>query len=276
MILIINLRKSIEIKLIIKYMHKDLVVIIMAGGLGTRMESNIPKVIHKLKGIPMINHILHNIQKLGNIIELKQILIVVGKYKDQIKEEIEKFVNTQIITYVTQHEALGTGHAIQCCMNELNKYPNSNTLILSGDVPVFSTNSMFNLVNNLDKVRITTITNNNPTGYGRIVMNNNKFVRIVEHNDCTPEQLSILKVNCGIYAFNTEILCKWLPHITNNNKKEEYYLTDIVEIIKNKENTEIQLYDLPIEKMIEVIGVNTIAQLNELNNLIKKIDIKND
>ena len=253
-------------------MDKNLVVIIMAGGLGTRMESNVPKVIHKLSGIPMINHILRNIQKLEKKINLKQILIVVGKYRYQIQEAIEKDLVLSNITYVNQPEALGTGHAIQCCISELIKYSNSNTLILSGDVPMFSTNSMFNLVNNLDKARIIITTNNNPCGYGRIIMRDDKFERIIEHNDCTPEQLSISKINCGIYAFNTEILCKWLPFINNNNKKHEYYLTDIVEIIKREENTEIELYDLPIEQMIEVIGVNTISQLNELNILIKKIE----
>lgn len=253
-------------------MDKDLVVIIMAGGLGTRMGSNIPKVIHKLGGIPMINHILHNLQKLGNIIKLKQILIVVGKYKKLIKETIEQYTELSNVKYVDQAEALGTGHAVQCCIGHLINYPNSNTLILSGDVPMLSTNSMFNLVNNLDKARIIVTTNNNPTGYGRIIIKNEKFDRIVEHNDCTCEQLSILKVNCGIYAFNTEILCKWLPLINNNNTKREYYLTDIVEIIKRKENVEIELYDLPRDKMIEVIGVNTISQLNELSELIKKIE----
>jgi bifunctional UDP-N-acetylglucosamine pyrophosphorylase/glucosamine-1-phosphate N-acetyltransferase len=130
---------------------------------------------------------------------------------------------------------------------------------------------MINLINNLDKARIVITTNNNPTGYGRIIINDEKFERIVEQNDCTPEQLSILKVNCGIYSFNTEILCKWLPFIRNNNKKHEYYLTDIVEIIKREENTEIELYHLPSEKIIEVIGVNTISQLNELTNLMNKI-----
>jgi UDP-N-acetylglucosamine diphosphorylase/glucosamine-1-phosphate N-acetyltransferase len=253
-------------------MSKDLVVIIMAGGLGTRMESNIPKVIHKLGGIPMINHILRNLQKLGTTINLKQILIVVGKYRNQIQEAIEDDIIMSNITYVNQPEALGTGHAVQCCINELSKYPNSNTLILSGDVPMFSTCSMFNLVNNLYKTRIIITTNENPTGYGRIIMKDGKFERIVEHNDCTAEQLNILKVNCGIYAFNTEVLCKWLPFINNNNKKHEYYLTDIVEIIKREENIEIELYDLPAEKMVEVIGVNTIAQLNELEYLIKKIE----
>lgn len=253
-------------------MDKDLVVIIMAGGLGTRMKSNIPKVLHKLGGIPMINHILHNLQKLGNIIKLIQILIVVGKYKEQIKEAVEQYTELSNITFIEQAEALGTGHAIQCCIGNLIKYPNSNTLILSGDVPMFSINSMFNLVNNLDKARIVITTNNNPIGYGRIIIKNDKFERIVEHNDCSSEQLSILKVNCGIYAFNTDILCKWLPFINNNNKKREYYLTDIVEIIKREENSEIELYDLPKDKMIEVIGVNTISQLNELSELIKKIE----
>jgi UDP-N-acetylglucosamine diphosphorylase/glucosamine-1-phosphate N-acetyltransferase len=253
-------------------MNKDLVVIIMAGGLGTRMESNIPKVIHKLGGIPMINHILRNLQKLATTINLKQILIVVGKYRNQIQEAIEDDLLMSNITYVNQPEALGTGHAVQCCINELSKYPNSNTLILSGDVPMFSAGSMFNLVNNLDKARIIITTNDNPTGYGRIIIKDGKFERIVEHNDCTPKQLNILKVNCGIYAFNTEILCKWLPFINNNNKKHEYYLTDIVEIIKREENIEIELYDLPAEKMVEVIGVNTVIQLNELEYLIKKIE----
>ena len=82
-------------------------------------------------------------------------------------------------------------------------------------------------------------------------------------------RLSILKINCGIYAFNTEILCKWLPFITNNNKKHEYYLTDIVEIIKREENIDIEMYDLPTEKMIEVIGVNTIEQLTALEEQLR-------
>ena len=250
-------------------MEKDLVVIIMAGGLGTRMESDIPKVLHKIGGISMINHILRNLKKLSNKINIKQILIVVGKYRYQIQESIEE---TRNLTYINQSEALGTGHAVQCCLSELIKYPNTNTLILSGDVPMFSANSMLNLLNKLDKAIIMITTNNNPTDYGRIIIQNEKFQKIVEQNDCTYEQLSILKINCGIYAFNTDILCKWLPFIRNNNKKHEYYLTDIVEIIKREENIDIEMYDLPTEKMIEVIGVNTIEQLNELNALIKKID----
>lgn len=252
-------------------MDKELVVIIMAGGLGTRMESNTPKVIHKLDGIPMINHILHNLQNLEEKIHLKQILIVVGKYRYQIQQAIEEDNNLIMsnITYVNQPQPLGTGHAIQCCIGELTKYPNSNTLILSGDVPMFSTNSMFRLVNKLNNARIIITSMDNPEGYGRIIIKDDKFEKIVEHNDCTPEQLSIVKINCGIYAFDTEILCKWLPSISNNNKKCEYYLTDIVEIIKREERVDIELYEIPSDNKVEVIGVNTITQLNELEQLIK-------
>jgi UDP-N-acetylglucosamine diphosphorylase/glucosamine-1-phosphate N-acetyltransferase len=247
-------------------MDKDLVVIIMAGGLGTRMESTIPKVIHKLGGIPMINYILQNIQQLGQTIPVKQILIVVGKHRSQIQEAI---VSDQNITYVDQPEALGTGHAIQCCIPELVKYPNSKTMILSGDVPLFSTQSMFQLIHQVNKVRITVTNSYDPAGYGRIIMsNNNTFDKIVEHNDCTAEQLAIQLVNCGIYAMDTEILCKWLPSITNNNSKGEYYLTDIIEIIKREEQIEIDLYDLPSDKIMEVTGVNTLKQLNELSKLL--------
>lgn len=255
-------------------MNKDLIVIIMAGGLGTRMMSDTPKVIHKLAGIPMINYIIKNLRKLENRIHIEQILIVVGKYRCQIQEAIESEFPFNNITYVDQPEALGTGNAVQCCWNELKKYVgrNTNTLILSGDVPLFSPHSMFNLLNNLQTVRITVSNNNNPTGYGRIVTVNNKFERIVEHNDCTAEQLNITKVNAGIYALDTDMLFQWLPYIKNNNKKREYYLTDIIEIIKIGENIEIELFELPAEKMVEVTGVNTVDQLNQLEILIKKLD----
>lgn len=253
-------------------MNKDLIVIIMAGGLGTRMESNLPKVIHKLSGKPMINYILKNLKKLEEKVNVKQILIVVGKYRSQIQEAIESGIKMSNITYVNQGEALGTGHAIQCCSDELKKYPGSNTLILSGDVPLFSTQSMYNLICNLRHVRIIVTNNNNPAGYGRIVINNGKFDKIVEHNDCSSEELLITMVNCGIYAIDTELLCRWLPSIKNNNSKGEYYLTDIIEIIKREEGIDIDMYFLPSEKRIEVTGVNTIAQLNELETLIKKIE----
>ena len=257
-------------------MSQDLVVIIMAGGLGTRMNSNLPKVIHKINGVPMINYIIGNVYELHkhNQANVKKIFIVVGKYKHQIKCEIDEYLQNNntihnMIEYINQETPMGTGHAIQCCVDKLKQYKNSNTLILSGDVPLFSTQSMYNLIHNIDKIKIIVTNIENPHGYGRIIMKDEHFDKIVEHNDCTDDELKITTINCGIYVVYTDILCKWILTIQNNNKKGEYYLTDIVEIIKREENTYIQLYELPSEKRIEVSGINTIEQLQELENLLQ-------
>ena len=257
-------------------MIKDLVVVIMAGGLGTRMNSALPKVIHKINGIPMINYIIGNVYELHNKnqVNVKKIFIVVGKYKPQIKTEIDKYLQKNnilhnMVEYVHQENPMGTGHAIQCCADHLKHYNHSNTLILSGDVPLFSTQSMYHLIHNVDKIKIMVTSIDNPHGYGRIVMKEQLFDKIVEHNDYNDDELNITKVNCGIYVIDTEILCNWVLTIQNNNKKGEYYLTDIVEIIKKEENTNVQLYELPSEKRFEVAGVNNMNQLKELEKLLQ-------
>ena len=260
-------------------MMKDLVVVIMAGGLGTRMNSDLPKVIHKINGIPMINYIIGNVYELHNKnqVNVRKIFIVVGKYKPQIKAEIDEYLqkiqkNTilyNMIEYVHQENPMGTGHAIQCCVDNLKYYNHSNTLILSGDVPLFSTQSMYNLIHNVHKIKIMVTSIDNPHGYGRIIMKDSQFDKIVEHNDCNDDEINITQVNCGIYVIDTELLCKWVLTIQNNNKKGEYYLTDIVEIIKREEHTNVQLYELPSEKRFEVAGVNNMVQLKELETILQ-------
>lgn len=251
-------------------MEKDIVAIIMAGGLGSRMNSNIPKVLHKLNDIPMIVHILLNLQKFGEHKNLKQILIVVGKYRYEIQNTIQKYIQLPYISYILQEEPKGTGHAVKCCSNELSKYNDCNVIVLSGDVPFFSPESMNLLTNNLSGVKIVTTEMINPHGYGRIIMENGVFFRIKEHNDCSGDELIIKKVNCGIYAFNVNILLKWIPCVKNNNVKEEYYLTDIIELIKEGENIDIEIIDMPIDNHYEIMGVNTIEQLKVLEKKFSK------
>ena len=255
-------------------MVKSIIPIIMAGGLGKRMESDIPKVIHKLNGIPLIVHILLKLVELNNIIKLDKILIVVGKYKDQIKNVIDEYVILPNIIYVNQEVALGTGHAIQCCKNELTNNPNSDVLILSGDVPMLSTTTMLELISKTSNTKMIIANMENPTGYGRIVTQNGLFCKIVEQKDCNEEEMLITKVNTGIYCINSHILCKYLHYIKNNNNQKEYYLTDIVEIIKREENIQIDMLEIENNKLIEVTGINTIQQLKELESIIKKIENK--
>jgi len=259
---------------------KSVVAIIMAGGLGKRMESHIPKVLHKINNLPMINRVLSKLIILSttSCIKLERILIVVGKYKNEIKTAIERQRELASIlskiSYVNQTEALGTGHAIQCCRDELLNYNDSDVLILSGDVPMLTSITMLNLLVLKSKVKIITTILDNPTGYGRIIINDkNEFDKIVEQKDCTPEQLNIKKINGGIYSINSALLCKYLPYLKNDNNQKEYYLTDIIEIIKSEENIIVDMLDLEKQNIIEIMGVNTSQQLKELEDLLnKKID----
>ena len=242
-------------------MSKDVIVVIMAGGLGKRMSSNLPKVLHKLGGIPMLCHILLKLKVLANIVNIKKILIVVGKFKDY--------------EFIMQSEALGTGHAIQCCIDELSIYPNSETLILSGDVPLIRPYTMNKLILIPSPVKIITAKVKEPCGYGRIIRNGDYFKKIVEHKDCSESELEINEINCGIYAINTAYLCKHLPSLKNNNSQNEYYLTDIIEIIKREESVAVGTYEMPQEDQYETTGVNTLEQLKELEKYLVRNGVKN-
>lgn len=256
---------------------KNIVVVIMAGGLGKRMKSSLPKVLHKISGIPMICHLLLRLKILKHIINIEKIILVVGKYKDIIKSELEKYEQIPEIEYVIQDEPLGTGHAIKCCINELRKFPESDVLILSGDVPLLQQSTMNKLINMNEKVKLITTILSDPTGYGRIIKNNEKFDKIIEQKDCNKKEFEIKEINCGIYAIKSEYLCKYLPNLKNNNSQGEYYLTDIIEMIKREEGLDVGLLKIPQENVYEILGVNTIEQLKDLEKLIikNKIETKN-
>ena len=241
-------------------------VVIMAGGLGKRMNSDesnlLPKVLHKVKGKPMLLHVIETAISINPI----DIYIIVGKYKDVIEKEIGNYNLSKKIKFVIQEEALGTGHAIQCCLPILQNI-NSNVIILSGDVPLISKKTLENLIN-INNIKLMTTILDNPKGYGRIVEKDNKFVKIVEDKDCDDFEREINKINSGIYSINSELICKYVMNLKNDNKQKEYYLTDIVEIIKENENIDVEIYNVPKENQFELMGVNTIEQLNQLNNII--------
>ena len=240
------------------------IVIIMAGGLGKRMNTNYSKVLMEVKGVPMIVRLLRTLSS----VSIDKIIIVVGKYKEQIKTVIDTFFpNTNtIIEYVIQEEPLGTGHAIMCCKDELIKYPESQVLILSGDVPLITTETIHSLIQLQSSVNMLITELSDPTGYGRIVLHKNsqEFDKIVEQKDCTEEELQISIVNGGIYCIKSVFLYNNFKFLKNNNNQSEYYLTDLIEIIKREEHVTIGL--LHVDKD-EIIGVNTLEQLVSLNKI---------
>ena len=247
----------------------NLIVIIMAGGLGKRMNSEIPKVLHYLDNKPMLIRVLET----SILLNPKKILIVVGKYRHIIESTINKYIDLTNIEFIDQPIANGTGDAVNCCRDVLLKYSNHNVLILSGDVPLVSKETMEKTIVNLKECKIVVTKVDDPNGLGRILLHDNRFVKIIEEKDCINEEKNISLVNTGIYSFNSDILCKYLPLIKNNNSQREYYLTDVIEIIKNNEKIEIDMFEIEKNIQYEITGVNTKEQIEKLNTLFKTIKL---
>ena len=255
------------------YNHKNSVILIMAGGLGKRMNSEVPKVLHLINNKPMIVHVIETSLKLN----IHKIGIIVGKYYAVIKETLEQYLDTNVIaskiSFIMQNEALGTGHAILCCKKFLEKMPSyiCNVCILSGDVPLISVESINNLLNDTEFCNILIANIDDPCGYGRIVIENNKISKIVEEKDCTEEERQIKFINSGIYSFNIKVLLQYIDKIDNNNKQNEYYLTQLFELfVKNYIPINYQI----VENILEISGVNDQQQLLILEKYAKKIDKK--
>lgn len=238
------------------------IVIIMAGGLGKRMKSTLPKVLHPVDGIPMLVHILKTAESLKPV----QILLVVGKYREVICEEIQKYVNIKKITFINQQNPLGTADAIKCCLTQLKKFSNTKTIILSGDTPLITRNTLIKLSNNCKYANVLTTILENPTGYGRIIENTqNKLVSIVEEKDADHLTKKINKINGGIYCFNTDLLIQFIPQISNDNAQNEFYLTDIFSIINTELGNVISNINIDTTSQYEILGVNNPSQLEFIN-----------
>jgi UDP-N-acetylglucosamine diphosphorylase/glucosamine-1-phosphate N-acetyltransferase len=248
-------------------MTNNAIVIIMAGGMGKRMNSTIPKVLHPINGTPMLVHVI----KEAEMIAPFKILVVVGKYKDAIKKTVEEGVNNSNIVYVTQETPLGTGHAIQCCVPEMMQYGNADTkvVVLSGDVPLLHNSTITSLISGKSSVSIITTHLENPSGYGRVIEIDGRVVGIVEEKDCNTEQKKINQINGGIYCFNCDMLCKRLSELSNANAQKEYYLTDMIGILRTKENARVTAMVLSESQQYQIMGVNTPDQLRELEKISK-------
>jgi len=194
-------------------------IVILAAGKGTRMYSDIPKVLHKLAGKPMVQHVVDCAQQLTP----KQICVVYGHGG----EAVPKALATSDAIFVMQEPQLGTGHAVQQAMPHLAD--DSQTLILYGDVPLIQHATLHQMRHAGEGLTLLTVNLTNPTGYGRIVRNGlGDVISIVEEKDATAEQREIYEVNTGIMLASSRSLKSWLDNLKNNNSQGEYYLTDIV------------------------------------------------
>ncbi len=240
-------------------------IVILAAGKGTRMKSDLAKVLHPIGGKPMIAHVLATAQSLGDY----PIHIITGHGADQVKATLsEKITSASSLAYIEQKQQLGTGHAVQQVLPVLNTQ--SITLILYGDVPLIRTSTLQNLIAKVDNNSLALLTINleNPHGYGRIVRDSeNKVIAIVEQKDANQEQLKIQEVNTGIMAVNTRQLQEWLPNLSNENSQGEYYLTDIIAMAV-AEGIEVACEQTSAEW--EVMGINNRQQQAELERIYQE------
>ena len=195
-------------------------VIILAAGKGTRMRSNLPKVLQPLAGRPLLGHVIDTAKKL----QADHIITIYGHGGTLVQNA---FAHEQV-QWVEQAEQLGTGHAVKVTLPVL---PHEGvSLILSGDVPCITEQTLQKLldVSRETQIGLVTLTLADATGYGRIVRENGKIQAIVEHKDASEAQRQIQEINTGIYCVSNAKLHEWLPKLSNNNAQGEYYLTDIV------------------------------------------------
>ena len=234
--------------------------LILAAGKGTRMKSELPKVVHKVNGIPMISKII----KVLNGLEPEENILILGHKK----EDVLKVVGEEA-DYVVQTEQLGTGHAVIQAKEKLADY-DGDVMILCGDTPLLREETLRNLYNfHKESGAVTTLLTSiyeNPFGYGRIVKENGLVKAIVEEKEANEEIKKIKEVNAGVYCFNSKELFKALSKINNNNEKGEYYLTDVIGI-QVGEDKKVQSFVL--EDNMEILGVNSKVELAQASEVLR-------
>ena len=238
-------------------------VIILAAGKGTRMRSNLPKVLQPLAGRPLLGHVIDTAKKL----QADHIITIYGHGGALVQNA---FAHEQI-QWVEQAEQLGTGHAVKVTLPVLPR--EGVSLILSGDVPCITEQTLKKLldVSRETQIGLVTLTLADATGYGRIVRENGKIQAIVEHKDASEAQRQIQEINTGIYCVSNAKLHEWLPKLSNNNAQGEYYLTDIV-AMAIADGLEVASVEPALA--FEVEGVNDRVQLAALEREFQNFQAK--
>ena len=234
-------------------------VVILAAGLGKRMHSQLPKVLHVLAGRPLVSHVI----EAARGVDARQIVVVYGHGGDQVREA----VSGPDLAFARQEPQLGTGHAVQQALPMLTDA--AVTLVLYGDVPLIRTATLARLVEACrDSVAILTAELDEPAGYGRIVRSQSGAIRaIVEEKDAGASERSIHEINTGLMALPTSRLARWLGRLTNDNAQREYYLTDLVKLALADG---VPVEGVRVDQAWETLGVNSRSQLAQLERIYQR------
>ena len=237
----------------------QLSVVILAAGKGTRMYSDLPKVLHPIAGKPMVKHVIDTVKAL----EAKQIHLIYGHGGDLMQQRLA----AEPVNWVLQAEQLGTGHAMQQAAPFFAD--DENILMLYGDGPLITQATLEKLIAAKpdNGIALLTVVLENPTGYGRIIRENGSVVAIVEQKDANPEQLKIKEINTGVMVASGASFKKWLAQLNNNNAQGEYYITDVI-AMANREGYKVEA--VQAADLMEVEGANNRLQLAALERYYQK------
>lgn len=233
----------------------------MAAGKGTRMKSDLAKVLHTINGRPMVHYIIDVALALGS----EKTVLIIGHQREKVKELCSQYQ----VHYAIQDQQLGTAHAVMQTEKLLGDYE-YDLLVLSGDVPLLTKSTLDRLIttHQTSDAIVTLLTANleDPSGYGRIIRNSEGNVKkIVEHKDASSEELEIKEINVGIYIFKTVPLFENIALVRNDNAQGEYYLPDVVKMYVDRgEKVVAQLAD----NFDETRGINTVEQLKEAETIL--------
>ena len=234
-------------------------VVILAAGKGTRMYSDLPKVLHKVAGKPMVKHVIDTAKQLN----AEQIHLIYGHGADLLKQRLAD----EPVNWVFQAEQLGTGHAMQQAAPFFAD--DENILMLYGDAPLITTETLQKLIAAKPENGIALLTVNleNPTGYGRIIRQDGNVTAIVEQKDANAEQLKITEVNTGVMVSDGASFKKWLARLDNNNAQGEYYMTDVIGLA-NQDG--FKVVAVQATDMMEVEGANNRLQMAALERYFQR------
>jgi bifunctional UDP-N-acetylglucosamine pyrophosphorylase/glucosamine-1-phosphate N-acetyltransferase len=244
--------------------------VILAAGKGTRFHSSLPKVLHKISGLTLLERSIRAVAPYTN----KDILVVAGHGYDLVKEEIDKIELNDVslkIKLVLQKDQLGTGHAAQVALDQVDSLTGS-VLIIPGDCPLIESQALENFVNlhSESPLSVLTLKVDDPFGFGRIIRDNEYISSIVEEKDASQDQKKIQEINSSIFLGDVKLLKNLLPSISNNNKQNEYYLTDVVAAAVTQD---VQVGAFVSEEIDCFLGANTRKELYMLQVRKKMKDL---
>lgn len=243
--------------------------VILAAGKGTRMESDLPKVVHEANDKMMVASVIDAATAAG----ATDVCLVVGHQAELVKERVEEVYAREQnirISFALQTEQLGTGHAVKCARDFIGD--EGDVLVLCGDTPLIQSETLDMLVQTHRRegnaATVLSAVLPDATGYGRIIRDEDgTFARIVEQKDATIEEQKVREINSGMYVFAADALGESLDMLTNDNAQGEYYLTDTLELIKTRIGRRVNA--VVTENLDDIRGVNTKAQLKEADEILR-------